>query len=273
MKRYNDDLLKKVQNIELEILTEIIRICEINNIEYYLDFGSLLGAVRHGGFIPWDDDIDISMRRNDYEKFLEVAPLQLKEGFSLQHFFTEKNTPTYWAKIVKDGTLFTEKYMQSLDINQGIFVDIFPIDKVPDSPNLQRKHLRKIHFLRNMYISKTVSQVCTEKNKIKRILYTIVRRISHLVLKPISKKVLYNILDYEIRKFNTTNSNTIAVLATHHSTHCITTVFPLKKMYFSGICVSVPNNVDQVLKREYGDYMKLPPEKDRIGHCPDFVKI
>ena len=273
MKQYNDELLRKVQDTEKEILIEIIRICKANSITYYLDFGSLLGAVRNGGFIPWDDDIDISMMREDYEKFILIAPSQLSSKFSLQHFSTEPNTPTYWAKVVKNGTIFTEQYMQKIKINQGVFVDVFPMDKVPDSLGLQKKHTKKVKFLRNLYISKTVSQVCTEKRFWRKLFFSFIRKATHFLLLPIPKKTLFNLLDREIQKYNSDNSDTIAALATTHSTHRIKSIFPLRTMLFSGISVLVPNDTDVVLKKEYGDYMKLPPTKERVGHCPDIVKI
>ena len=106
--KYTDDQLHKLQDTELEILQEIIRVCNANNITYFTVGGTTLGAIRHNGFIPWDDDIDIGMMRDDYEKFLSVAKTELAEGFSLTYYYTDPNSPTYYAKVRKDGNEFVE---------------------------------------------------------------------------------------------------------------------------------------------------------------------
>ena len=107
---YKPEELKRVQEIEVEILQEIIRVCEEYKLQYWVAYGTLIGTLRHNGFIPWDDDIDIGMMREDYEKFIEVAPSALKKGYTLQHFKTDPKTPTYHAKVRKDGTQFVEWY-------------------------------------------------------------------------------------------------------------------------------------------------------------------
>ena len=102
--------LKKIQQIELDILLEVDRICKKHEIEYFLDFGTLLGAVRHSGFIPWDDDIDIGMTRDNYEKFLKIASSELKKDYFLQNVYTERETPFLYSKIRKNGK-FTMEFL------------------------------------------------------------------------------------------------------------------------------------------------------------------
>lgn len=107
---YYGEELKKVQECELEILAEVIKVCNENSIEYFVIGGTALGAVRHSGFIPWDDDIDIGMTRDDYERFLKIAPSKLKSDLFLQYYVTEPNSPTYFAKVRKNNTQFVEYY-------------------------------------------------------------------------------------------------------------------------------------------------------------------
>ena len=93
------DMLRQLQLLELEILLEVDRVCKKHNITYYLGEGSLLGAIRHNGFIPWDDDIDILMKREDYEKFLQIAPVELGKDYFLQNSFSEKNFWVFFSKV------------------------------------------------------------------------------------------------------------------------------------------------------------------------------
>ena len=138
MTELKPDVLKKLQETQLEILDEIVRICEKYGLHYFLMFGTLIGAIRHKGFIPWDDDLDIGMPRDDYDKFMEVAKTELDERFYLQNSDTE---PRYWlsfANVRKNNTLFDEASLAKMpeDIHKGIFVDIFPLDYVKKNSGL-----------------------------------------------------------------------------------------------------------------------------------------
>lgn len=143
---YSSEQLKKLQKVEVEIVSEVIRICNKFNLDYFTVGGTTLGAIRHNGFIPWDDDIDIGLIRTDYDKFIKVAPNELRKEFVLQHYETEKATPTYHAKVMKKGTIFLEGYARNIDIEHGIFVDIMPFDKVPDDELLLSKYRKKLSY-------------------------------------------------------------------------------------------------------------------------------
>ena len=139
-----DTELKKLQNIEFEILLEFDRICKKHNIMYQLFAGTLLGAIRHRGFIPWDDDIDVCLLRKDYNVFIDVCRTELDSKYFLQTYETDKHSIWQFAKIRKNNTLFLEDAVSECDIHHGIFIDIFPFDNV--FPNtftgrLQRKIL------------------------------------------------------------------------------------------------------------------------------------
>ena len=126
----NEKTLKDAQKIMLEILIEVDRICMKNNIEYWLADGTLLGAVRHRGFIPWDDDIDICMLKEEYNKFLEIAPKELKEKFFLQTSKYDKNYNFLYPKIRDRNSIFIEKYDSNQEkFHQGLNLDIFVMDR------------------------------------------------------------------------------------------------------------------------------------------------
>lgn len=120
---------KKIWNKEIELLVEVDRICRKYDIKYFALFGTMLGAVRHKGFIPWDDDIDVAMMRPDYMRFIKVASQEIKAPYFLQNAYTDSRIMN-WSKIMDDSTSAIEDW--DADMHQGIFVDIFPLDAVPD---------------------------------------------------------------------------------------------------------------------------------------------
>lgn len=271
--QYSPEVLSKVHSIELDILSEIIRICEKNSLVYFVDWGTLLGAVRHNGFIPWDDDIDIGMPREDYELFCKIATEQLGNGFTWQHFRENENVPSYWGKVRKDGTIFSEKAILKLPIHQGIFVDVFPYDNIPNNTKQKQKYIKTASFYNQLFVSKGITEICEERNPIRKFVYTIIRWGIHLLLMPISKQKLFKKLDTHLRKYNNTACEYICCEGISRSIQKKDDIFPLKKMKFENIEVNVPNNPHAVLEKEYGEYMILPPEKDRVGHRPYALKV
>ena len=144
----DNETLRKVQLAQLEIGKEIKRVCDENGIKYFLDSGTLLGAIRHKGFIPWDDDMDMGMLREDYERFIEIAPKELKPEYFLQTWKTDKSYPYAFAKIRKKGTVFIEAVSQKTNAHNEIFVDVFPYDIYPDDETVRTKLTKKIMLLK-----------------------------------------------------------------------------------------------------------------------------
>ena len=146
-----DAFRKKIWKIELDMLEEFIALCDRHNLRWFLIAGSLIGAIRHKGFIPWDDDIDIAMFRDDYIRFLRIASKELKHPLFLQSTYTEAACPYEFAKIHNSETTAIDTVLakQGRDINAGIFIDIFPIDGVDDSVLAKESRFRaRIGLLR-----------------------------------------------------------------------------------------------------------------------------
>ena len=144
-KELDSKTLKKLHDVELEILQEIIRICKKYDIKYYLAGGTLLGAVRHKGFIPWDDDLDIGMLREDYDKFMKYGIKEIDDKYFIH---CDKTDPNYWLpfiKVRKNSTTFVEELLNKKEVlHNGIFVDIFPMD---NCNNLLLKVIKKLKKL------------------------------------------------------------------------------------------------------------------------------
>lgn len=154
--KYDKKDLARLHGELLDIMAEIIRVCEVCGIPYFIQGGTAIGALFNKGIVPWDDDIDIGMTRADYERFLQLAPQHLRPQYFLEWFGTERNTPFYFAKVKKNGTLFVEEMFRNMDIHHGIFVDIFPYDRIPDNKWLERLHRFRSRFWINCFIGRQI---------------------------------------------------------------------------------------------------------------------
>ena len=270
--QYSETDLRNVKKIEVEILQEIMRVCKKMSITYFAVGGTALGAVRHNGFIPWDDDIDIGMMRDDYEKFLKVAPKELNDKFELVHYSLYKDHPVYFAKVKMKGTLFVERGTSKLKIPKGIFVDIMPYDYCPSTRKQQIKYVKKTIFLNNLFVTKTISVSSFENKKSKRVLKTFIRKIIHFLILPIPKKYLYHKLDSHLQKYNGKCDEFICQNKYINTITKYDIVFPTSEHIFENIVISMPGKQDAFLKSYFGNYMELPPKEKQITHSPELLK-
>ena len=253
--------LRELQIIELEILKEIDRICKDNNIKYYLLEGSLLGAVRHKGFIPWDDDLDIGMLRDDYDKFLKIADENLKIGFKLCCYANTKNYHLPFSKVVSlNNRGFYNKDAKSLKKYNGPFVDVFPLDTSNIAlGKYQIKKFNKIRKYRDILLIKVRYRI---KFSWKRLLYFIESPFY-------SNKKLHE----KIYKLSTKeNKKSSKYIINYSSSYGVAKeIFPICSfeegisMKFEDMMVTIPKNYNYILTRIYGDYMQLPPKNKRVS--------
>lgn len=269
----SDIKLRNIQLSILEILKDIITVCEEYNIEYFIIFGTALGAVRHKGFIPWDDDLDIGMTRQNYERFLEVAVDALPQDLFLQTFNSEPNTPFYFSKVRKNGTVFVEKYCKDLEIHRGIYVDIFPYDNIPDDMKLRKKQHRKVDIWSNLFIAKTLKGSSVPQKTLAGKMKILVRTVFHYLLKPVSKQSIYNKLDSASQEYNTYECKEQSFVKSPSCRIPTKDLNNLAKIEFEEIKVSCPPNIEAHLELCYGNYMELPPREKRIGHRPYRVEL
>lgn len=258
--------LRQLQNIELEILKELDRVCKKHGITYHLFGGTLIGAIRHKGFIPWDDDIDICMRREDYNKFIEICSKDLKSTYFLQNYKTDPNFFHSFVRIRKNGTKVIQRQYKGIDMHHGVFIDVFPFDNIPDSVSarkVQYSLMRTNRIIKNFKIKKKSSQKSMKAN---------IKNLISLVVKPIPIKYFNSFETYLSTYYNNkiTTSSTLMVEAIQIN-HKRCTIenekfYETEEHEFEGQMFVGPRHYDEVLSNMYGDYMALPKESDRQPH-------
>lgn len=255
----SEKMIADLRNCELDLLSEFIRVCNNNHLNYYLMYGSLLGAIRHSGFIPWDDDIDVVMPRWDYERLRAVGSDCFKKGYFFQIYETDKHYLNCYAKLRNVNTTFVETSVPNLKMNQGIFIDIFPMDYYYDE-SILTKIKRKIIEAR-VYEEADLKPKSIAKQlggKISRFFFP---RISTAI--NAREKIFSAAKDGE--KYYLRSGDAHGYAGSKF-------IMPVEwfgegqTVQFENVLCKVPYQYDLVLKHRYGDYMSLPPVEQRVLH-------
>ncbi|MDE6847160.1 MAG: LicD family protein [Lachnospiraceae bacterium] len=264
----NEVELKKLQAVELEILLEIDRICKKNHIYYSLTGGTLLGAVRHGGFIPWDDDADVSMLRTEYQKFQKACKRDLnQEKFYFQDI---ENTEGYrwgYGKLRRRDSIFLRENQSEMPYEQGIFVDIFPRDGVPDGKMEQKIHSFLCFLVRKIMWSAVGRR--TANSKFQKCVYALFYKIPD--------KTLRRIYCGLYKKSNLKKTELVRALTfplpNHLKGYKRVWYQRYTKINFEGHEFQVEASYKEWLEQEFGDYMKLPAIEKRKIHPVTEIKF
>lgn len=269
--QYDPDTLRKLQLAELNVLLAIDRVCKKHEIPYFLDGGTALGAVRHQGFIPWDDDIDIGMLRPDYERFIRLAKTELEPKFELVEPRTNNRLAGMFAKVWRRGTVFQTEETRDAGIAQGIFVDVFPYDLLSADKTIaqqQRTQCRRWQSISYLYHSSHINvphngllglaekAACTAAHQFAKLAW------SH---------------DLIVRKFEAAAALGNANPSTHYFCSAYPTgldfskdiFLPTREIQFEGVMLPVPDKVEELLVLYYGrTWNELPPDDQRKNHAP-----
>lgn len=255
--------LEKVHKIQMEIALEVKRICEKNNINYFIIAGTLLGAVRHRGFIPWDDDMDIGMLREDYERFLKVCKRDLSNEYFLQTMDTDRNFGLPMAKLRREGTRFIEKNSEDVKMHNGIYIDIFPFDNSPNSRVKKQMQAVKTYVLKRSILAKNGYNFTLDSGVIKKVIYKIIKVFASLI--PVYKQK--QLLKRQMQKYNDEKTTDVVVIGGAYGYHKETIqrkwVSNLTTIKFEGIDLPCPSYYEDYLTYFYGDYLTPPPEEKR----------
>ena len=266
--------LKALQKKELDILKAVHEVCEKLKIEYIIMYGTLIGAVRHKGFIPWDDDIDICMTRDSYDIFIKYGQQYLPENLRIQHAYCEKQCPNYFAKVRDVNTLFLHSEHVDLDINQGVFIDIFPIDRVKRGKiHIIYENLRR-RFFSIVNECFDVAYVKTIKRPISKIIgYFIHYFLVRGILRGVKRNQLI-LKEEERRRKIHKKGDDCAFYSLFMNITGPYSLFTNRKLFsFENYEFYGPANYDYILSVLYGDYMKLPPKEKQVSHKPMMVDL
>ena len=259
IEKYREEHLRDCQLKQMEILKEIDRICKKHHIDYWLDGGTLLGAVRHGGFIPWDDDIDIAMRLEDMQRFEQIAPQELPQHLFLQSPRTEPDSKEPIVKVRDLNSFYVEPGDDfSAHYQKGLYVDIFPFI---DYPTVSKSFAKRF----GLAVSKS---------------YSILHKPHHYSLRALAEWFWFGAkyvigraawaIAFALRPHDTYISN-ILINNGYGIMHRQDSVFPLSTIRFEGIEMMAPRDPDAYLTDLYHNYMEIPPVEKRKIHSLFFL--
>ncbi|WP_035778328.1 LicD family protein [Butyrivibrio sp. MC2013] len=264
----DDELLRKVQLCMLDILKEFKRVCDILELDYHLDSGTLLGAVRHKGFIPWDDDADVGMLRENYEIFISKAPALLDKRFFLQTRESDINYAQSYAKLRMRDTVYVEEITKDSECENGFFIDIFPYDIFPS-----KAYQRILQSVPYELSKKMMLMKCGYKQWMRHT--GPVRYIKHALFIPIeimamfySRDSLIRLYDRVAQRYNGSSSqDRLAFTDSAYGSWILhyDDIRETTELEFEGELFKCPKGYVRYLTDAYGDYMQLPPLEDRVN--------
>ena len=251
--------IKELQAVALALFKDFLQVCGTLGLRYYVLGGTALGAVRHKGFIPWDDDIDVGMPRADYQVFLEKAQALLPESVFLQTFETDPEFYANFAKLRNSGTTFIETSLRNSNMNHGVYIDIFPLDDYPDG-KWDRFWVKACNMLLN---GRLAAAFYYDDSLPLR------SRLKHTICKILCPSLDKALRDRDLLMRSCRSGSILAnycgawgekefVPAEWFSDGC--------ELEFEGLPVRVPKEYHRYLTQLYGDYMTPPPPEKRIGH-------
>jgi lipopolysaccharide cholinephosphotransferase len=263
---FADGRLRQAQLKMLAMLEVVDHICLKHKLDYWLDAGTLLGAVRHQGFIPWDDDIDIAMPRASYEAFLRIAPTEMPDHMWLQTIHTDPGFFNMAAPLkIRDlHSRLIEKHEQGDEpYVQGIFIDVFVYDGMSANPKQRKRHkwiAKKIARILSTHYSCVPIGHYAAFYHILGLIFSkarLERRLQHLI-----QTANQQYQTHLGRGYQCVGQNVIP----YHD------IYPLKRGTFETGYFNIPNHPDPILKQQYGDYWSLPPLASRtIRHCKELI--
>lgn len=256
--------LREIQLFELQMLKDVVKVCDDNNIEYMLSSGTLLGAVRHGGFIPWDDDIDLYMTLHNYNRFLKIGQKELGNKYFVQNYKTEKNYNEFWTQIRANNTTSMPIKCKDLDIHWGMCIDIFPLVGVSKDNAKAEKQRKALLWNRKLLADKYIKAVGESISAKMKILYLLPRWFRRWLCSVNERKFM---LDIEKEEYCASIWYDIV------KKYPVEIFKEYSKIQFEDAKFTTVSKYDEYLTLLYGDYMTPPPIDQQGGHSDEIGKI
>lgn len=272
-KFYEPEVLKRLQNTELSMLKDFMELCDSHGLLYFGIGGTGIGALRHQGFIPWDDDIDIAMPRKDFEKFLRLAGKCWEGKYYILNNKTDSNYPMMTTRLCKCGTVFQEEVMKDVDCPFGIFLDLYVLDNIADG-----KTACQIQAWTAWFWSKMLVLACMEKPYLAQSGWR--AQLIWVVCKAIHRTIRFLHLppalfrahcESACRKYEGKKTKRMAFLPDTNPFWNVVNkekMFPLQKLPYEDTYLYFTNDIDTIMRDQYGDYMIMPPKEKRKTHYP-----
>jgi len=269
---YSKEELTRLQGALYETLGEVKRICRKHGIRYFVTGGTAIGAYFWQKILPWDDDVDVGMMRPDYERFAKVAQEELGDRFFLQTPDTEPHTPFYFMKVRMNGSRFSESTFQHIKMHQGIYVDIFPFDKIPKQRWLEKLQHEMLFFFNGLFIATEIWQwkhcgKCDIPEPRKRSWLPCF--FTRLLITILSKRTIYNIMYRVQTAFNGRNLLLCKNIITKSERLPIEDVKQAQTVPLGSLQVSAPRDLLLYLNNHYGSVRKDIPDEMKVSHRPE----
>lgn len=277
-KPYDPEVLGKLHKVQIEILNDFAEVCKRHNLQYFAIYGTAIGAVRHKGFIPWDDDIDVGMLREDYERFLIIAREELAEKYDVM---TPIDDPKYACTVThlqRKHTKFVPYILKHEPYKMCIDLDIFPFDNVPDDDNVAKKQQKVAVFWGRLLFligtGRVVINIDGWKGKIAEVTCQLIHKM--LILLHVSPEKVYRQFKKNAMRYD--GSRTKYVTSYEYAEGVKDKIvrdelFPVTEVPFEDTVIALPANNHKFLKSVYGDYMKIPPKEQQINHFPYMIQF
>ncbi len=275
-KFYEPEVLRRVQQTELEILKDFMAVCDEAGLRYFAIAGTGIGAIRHGGFIPWDDDIDVAMPRKDFERAMTLLEERYRDKYYILNTEHDPKYPLMTTRLCKKGTKFLEEAVKDVDCEFGIFLDLYPYDNLADGKFAYHMQVWKAWFWSKLLILRSIPHPYMSLTGWKRTLAQGICGFVYGTMKlfHISPGWIYRRCIRQCRKYEKKETKRMGFPCdTNPNWNTVekAKTYPLVQYPFEDIKLNFPKDIDGILRGFYGDYMKLPPVEKRKTHYPQVL--